>query len=110
MQRADASRTDLKGMLPAEMETFVADLGEPSYRARQIFDWVYNKGVAEVEEMTNLSKSFRTALGRVAFITRLRSDAWRGGASSTAFHLGSAMRRGAWSSEQRQNPADSICP
>ena len=50
MQETDASRADLKGMLPAEMETFVAELGESSYRARQIFDWVHNKGVAEVEE------------------------------------------------------------
>ena len=77
MQRADASRADLKGMLPAEMETFVVELGEPSYRARQIFDWVHNKGVAEVEEMTNLSKSLRTELDKIAFITRLRQAARR---------------------------------
>ena len=64
-------------MLPAEMEAFVAELGEPSYRARQIFDWVHNKGVAEIDEMTNLSKSFRTALGEVAFVTRLRLVAQR---------------------------------
>ena len=77
MQRADASRADLKGMLPAEMETFVVELGEPSYRARQIFDWVHNKGLAEIEEMTNLSQSFRTALDRIAFITHLRQAAQR---------------------------------
>lgn len=77
IQRADASRADLKSMLPAEMEAFVAELGEPSYRARQIFDWVHNKGVAEIDEMTNLSKSLRTALGEVAFVTRLRLVAQR---------------------------------
>ena len=77
MQRAGASHVDLKGMLPAEMEAFVTELGEPSYRARQIFDWVHNKGLAEIKEMTNLSQSFRTELGRVAFITRLRPAARR---------------------------------
>ena len=59
------------------MEAFLVELGEPSYRARQIFDWVHNKGVAEIDEMTNLLQSFRTALGEVAFITRLRLVARR---------------------------------
>lgn len=67
----DTQRADLKGMLPAEVEAFVAGLGEPSYRAKQIFDWVHNKGVADIGEMTNLSKSFRTSLSQVAFITCL---------------------------------------
>jgi 23S rRNA (adenine2503-C2)-methyltransferase len=36
--------------------------GEPAFRAQQILDWVYKRRVTSWEEMTNLSKPFRTWL------------------------------------------------
>lgn len=35
---------------------------EPSYRSKQIFDWLYVKRVNSIDEMTNLSKGFRKKL------------------------------------------------
>ncbi len=67
-----SQQVDLKGMLPEEMAAFVADLGEPAYRARQIFDWVHNKGVQGVEEMTNLPKTLRSSLAQAAFVSHLQ--------------------------------------
>ncbi len=72
-EAVDAPRIDLTCALPAEVEALVAELGEADYRARQIVDWVHNKGVERIDEMTNLSKAFRLALDRVAYITRLRA-------------------------------------
>ncbi len=65
-------RVDLKGLLPDEVDALMSDLGQASYRTRQIFDWIYAKGVGQVNEMTNLSKAFRAELDQVAYISRLR--------------------------------------
>ena len=67
-----AGRADLKGMLPEELETLVAELGQAKYRARQILSWIYEKGAADLGEMTDLSRRFREDLGRVAWISGLR--------------------------------------
>ncbi|MFB5191559.1 23S rRNA (adenine(2503)-C(2))-methyltransferase RlmN [Alicyclobacillus fastidiosus] len=36
--------------------------GEPAYRARQVFEWLYQKRVTSFEAMTNLPKSLRAKL------------------------------------------------
>ncbi|MEI8345500.1 MAG: 23S rRNA (adenine(2503)-C(2))-methyltransferase RlmN, partial [Candidatus Omnitrophota bacterium] len=37
--------------------------GLEAYRAAQIFDWIYSKGVYDFERMTNLSADFRVRIG-----------------------------------------------
>lgn len=61
----------LLGLLPTELEAVCADIGEPSYRAKQLFHWLYNKQVASFEAMTNLSQSLRTKLEQHATISPL---------------------------------------
>lgn len=48
-------------MLPTELEAELAALGEPKYRAKQIFQWL-SRGVRDFDEMTNLSKALREKL------------------------------------------------
>ena len=45
-----------------QLHQWVKDIGQPSFRAEQIFDWVYVKRVTTFEAMTNLSKSLRDQL------------------------------------------------
>ncbi len=52
----------LFGMDMGRLEGLVADLGEPRYRARQIFKWLYVKGVSDPEGMTDLPARVRRAL------------------------------------------------
>ncbi|AGW13351.1 putative 23S rRNA methyltransferase [Megalodesulfovibrio gigas DSM 1382 = ATCC 19364] len=47
--------------LPA-LEQYCASLGEPGFRAKQLFQWIWEKGVVDVSAMTNLSKAFREKL------------------------------------------------
>ena len=56
---------DILSMLPEEIEAELQSLGEPKYRAGQIFDWL-SRGVRDYEEMTNLPKALRDKL-RAAF-------------------------------------------
>ena len=54
-------------MTPAELEAFIKELGEPAFRARQIFSWVQN-GCTDFSEMTNLSKTLREKLRDTCYI------------------------------------------
>ena len=64
-----------------ELEAFVTDmLGEPKFRAKQIFGWIYGgmskdgsfrSGVASFDEMTNLSKALREKLSESAELMSL---------------------------------------
>ncbi len=52
--------TDIMSMTVDELKGFVKTVGEPEYRAGQLFTWM-SRG-ASIDEMTNLSKKFREAL------------------------------------------------
>lgn len=58
----------LYDMTLPELTAWLKDLGEPSYRAKQIFDWLYVKRVRSFDDMTNLSKALREKLEQTAVI------------------------------------------
>ena len=60
--------TDIKSMTQQELSQFLKELGEPAFRARQVFTWLH-RGAASFDEMTNLSKSLREKLKGRCFIT-----------------------------------------
>ena len=64
-------KTDLKNLSLAEMEDLTEDLGLQRYRGRQIFHWVYGKGIDSVDMMTNLSRGHRALLSQKVYISRL---------------------------------------
>ena len=51
----------LKSMTQAEIGQVLKDLGQPAFRAKQVYTWLH-KGVRSYEEMTNLPKQLRDAL------------------------------------------------
>lgn len=61
-------KADIKSLLPEELEAALLELGEPKYRAKQIFVWL-NKGVKSFEEMSNLPKQLREKLAEGFFIS-----------------------------------------
>ena len=63
-------RISLIGMTLAEMEEAVTSLGLPKFRAKQIYGWVYQKGVRDVEEMGNVPKDLRAVLSEKYSVER----------------------------------------
>lgn len=57
------SLQEVKDLTRGELEAILVKLGEPAYRARQIFQWVYQKRAGSFQEMTNLPLNLR---GRLA--------------------------------------------
>ena len=56
-----------------EVTEVVAGLGQPAYRARQIWEWVYKHFVASFDEMANLPKALREKLAERCVISPLES-------------------------------------
>ena len=55
-------KKDIKSMTLAEIEAEMKSLGQPKFRAGQIFDWLQKRCVTSFDEMTNLSKELRSLL------------------------------------------------
>ncbi len=56
-------RTNLLGLPRPALEAFVAQLGSRPFRARQLMNWIYKRGVGEFAAMTDLARDFRARLG-----------------------------------------------
>ena len=59
---AELQRSDIASMELPELEAALDERGHPRFHARQIFHWIYAKGVADFERMTDLSKTRRAEL------------------------------------------------
>ena len=66
MTSGDTTHTNLLGLPRPALEAFVAQLGSKPFRARQLMNWMYKRGVNSFAEMTDLAKDFRARLGAVA--------------------------------------------
>ncbi|MEZ4712371.1 MAG: 23S rRNA (adenine(2503)-C(2))-methyltransferase RlmN [Caldilineaceae bacterium] len=68
---APAPRQSLLELSPAELAALVAQQGQPAFRARQLWEWIYKHYAADFAEMTNLPKALRTALAATATVNPL---------------------------------------
>lgn len=53
---------DIRKLDQSDLQTALQSMGEPKFRAKQIHQWLWQKGVLDFAEMTNLSKGLRTKL------------------------------------------------
>lgn len=61
-------KTNLLGMSKDELSQFFVGMGEKSFRATQVMKWIYQFGVTDFFEMTNLSKALQAKLDKVACV------------------------------------------
>ena len=61
--------TDLAGLELKALEDFVVSLGHKKFHAKQIYQWIWKRGVTEFSDMTNLSVELRTALAESATVS-----------------------------------------
>jgi len=64
-------KAHILGMTRAELTEVVTSLGEPKYRADQVFRAVHEQRLRSFDEITNLPKAFRTKLAETADISRI---------------------------------------
>ncbi|HVF57662.1 MAG TPA: 23S rRNA (adenine(2503)-C(2))-methyltransferase RlmN [Pyrinomonadaceae bacterium] len=64
----------LTGLTKGELESFVAETGEPSYRGRQIFGALHRRRLRSFDEMTDLPKELRARLAERATASTLKVE------------------------------------
>src|SRR5689334_1975377 len=58
-----------------DLEQYFESLGEKKFRAKQVYEWVWQKGALSFADMTNLSKELRQQLGVTFTLPALTIDA-----------------------------------
>jgi 23S rRNA (adenine2503-C2)-methyltransferase len=66
------AKRNLKGLTLAELQSFVGEVGEKKYRAAQLYGWLYASAAQSFDEMTSISKGFRTLLNQIAVISNIQ--------------------------------------
>ncbi len=65
---------DLKNKTLEELENIVAEFGQKRYLAKYIFTFIHTKDIAEISQITTLSKAFRDKLsGEGYYISQLKT-------------------------------------
>lgn len=67
-------KTDIRKLTTEEIKTALVSMGEPSFRAKQIYEWLWQKGATSFDEMTNLSKSLRQQLNERFEMLPIQTD------------------------------------
>jgi len=68
------SKIDLRSLMPQELENLVKELGEPKFRAKQIFAWL-QMGVRSFDEMTNIPITLRQKLNEIGYLANAEVEA-----------------------------------
>ncbi len=78
-----SSKPSIHGLLPEELEAFCKERGQPAFRAKQIFDWLYAKRVSSFEGMKNLPAPLRELLAEHLVFQTLEKFETKGGKGET---------------------------
>ncbi len=57
-----AGKTDIRSLDLEELKVHFTAMNEPAYRAKQVYQWLWEKSARDFEEMSNLSKTLRQKL------------------------------------------------
>ncbi|MDR0827922.1 MAG: 23S rRNA (adenine(2503)-C(2))-methyltransferase RlmN [Desulfovibrio sp.] len=65
-----AGRVNLLDLTLDELTRFIQELGQPAFRARQLWKWIWAKGEKDFSRMSDLALSLRAALEESACVSR----------------------------------------
>ena len=68
------TKKDIRQLSQAELEEVFKELGEPKFRARQVYEWLWKKSAFSFDAMTNLSKQLRQHLSEHFAINAIAID------------------------------------
>ena len=65
---------DIRDITADELKDFVLHAGEKAFRAKQINEWLWKKGVGSFDEMTNIGKAMQDKLKETFSFQRARVE------------------------------------
>ncbi len=69
-----SEKLHLTGFRASELAEFAEQIGEPKYRAKQIFKGLHERRLLSFDEMTDLPKTFREKLNEIAVASTLKVE------------------------------------
>lgn len=69
-----SSHINIRNLTFSELKAKLETLGEKTFRAKQIYEWLWKKNAATFEEMSNLGKDLRSKLAEHFFIDHIVLD------------------------------------
>src|SRR5690554_7266890 len=76
-------KKDIRKMTLAQLEEFFLSAGEKKFRAKQVYEWLWNKSLKNFEDMTNISKPIRELLKANFTIDHIHVDLMQHSADGT---------------------------
>jgi 23S rRNA (adenine2503-C2)-methyltransferase len=70
-----AAQKNIRHLSQQDLEKYFETLGEKKFRAKQVYEWIWQKGALSFADMTNLSKELRQKLGEKFTLPALVIDA-----------------------------------
>ncbi len=78
-----SAKKDIRALSLEALQDFFSQRGEKAFRGKQVYQWLWNKGVHDFSEMTNLSKATRTFLDEHFTINHIAVDQQQRSADGT---------------------------
>jgi len=69
----EQGRVDIKSLSLEQIKVQMKDMGKAAYRALQVYKWIWQKGVTDFMDMSNISKDTRRALAERFYISALKT-------------------------------------
>ena len=67
-------KKDIRALTKEQLQEFFVAQGDKSFRGSQVYEWLWNKGAHNFEDMTNISKATRQMLEENFVINHIRVD------------------------------------
>lgn len=74
---------NIRELSQEQLEAFFREQGEPAFRGRQVYEWIWQKKAHSFADMTNVSKSMRQQLGQRFSLPALTVDTTQYSADGT---------------------------
>lgn len=68
------AKKDIRKLSLQELEVFFVAMGDKKFRAKQVYDWLWNKSLKNFAEMSNISKATREMLEKHFVINHIKVD------------------------------------
>src|SRR3984885_13127970 len=81
--KSTTEKKNIRHLSLSELESYFETLGEKKFRAKQVYEWLWQKHAHTFEDMTNLSKELRHQLTEQLSLPALKVDATQYSADGT---------------------------
>jgi 23S rRNA (adenine2503-C2)-methyltransferase len=68
------SLINIRNLTLEELKSHITALGEPAFRAKQVYEWIWKKNTHDFEQMTNIGKSLQEKLTAAYFVDAIRVE------------------------------------